>query len=134
MVGRYFGLALFRTGIISDWHYFGLALLRFLWYHCRYKIVLNQPAALVDCVAINEGFIQYCAVLYQFVIIIHAIPLELHGPILISLFAIVLLFASQTYIGPVLVSVNPYRNLDLYSTQLCNEYRAVEFFKLPPHV
>ncbi|XP_065197006.1 unconventional myosin-Ic-like isoform X2 [Sycon ciliatum] len=39
-----------------------------------------------------------------------------------------------TYIGPVLVSVNPYRDLKLYTTELCSEYRAVEFFKLPPHV
>ncbi|KAL1428680.1 hypothetical protein MTO96_003028 [Rhipicephalus appendiculatus] len=39
-----------------------------------------------------------------------------------------------TYIGPVLVSVNPYRCVDIYSDDYVNLYRNANFYELPPHV
>ncbi|KAK8775215.1 hypothetical protein V5799_031440 [Amblyomma americanum] len=39
-----------------------------------------------------------------------------------------------TYIGPVLVSVNPYRLVDIYSDDYVNLYRNANFYELPPHV
>nr|CAD7413378.1 unnamed protein product [Timema poppensis] len=40
----------------------------------------------------------------------------------------------QTYIGQVLVSVNPYRNLNIYTTETIKEYQKVLFYEAPPHV
>ncbi|KPI99339.1 Myosin-IA [Papilio xuthus] len=39
-----------------------------------------------------------------------------------------------TYIGEVLVSVNPYKNLDIYNAQHMAQYRGREMFEVPPHV
>ncbi|XP_041348881.1 unconventional myosin-Ic-like [Gigantopelta aegis] len=39
-----------------------------------------------------------------------------------------------TYIGPVLVSVNPYQQLDIYNQAWIETYRNVNFYELPPHV
>ncbi|XP_036264522.1 unconventional myosin-Ic isoform X2 [Pipistrellus kuhlii] len=39
-----------------------------------------------------------------------------------------------TYIGPVLVSVNPYRDLQIYSRQHMERYRGVSFYEVPPHL
>ncbi|ESP00949.1 hypothetical protein LOTGIDRAFT_180353 [Lottia gigantea] len=39
-----------------------------------------------------------------------------------------------TYIGPVLVSVNPYHELDIYNQKFIETYRNVNFYELPPHV
>ncbi|CAL1271380.1 unnamed protein product [Larinioides sclopetarius] len=39
-----------------------------------------------------------------------------------------------TYIGPVIVSVNPYRDLNLYSNEVIEQYRNVNFYELPPHI
>ena len=44
----------------------------------------------------------------------------------------VLLF--QTYIGPVLVSVNPYKQIDIYNQNIAESYRNVNFYELPPHM
>lgn len=41
----------------------------------------------------------------------------------------------QTYIGPVLVSVNPYKQIDnLYNATVVQTYRNVNFYELPPHM
>lgn len=40
----------------------------------------------------------------------------------------------QTYIGPVLISVNPYKTLDIYSDSVIETYRNVNFYELPPHM
>ena len=40
----------------------------------------------------------------------------------------------QTYIGPVLVSVNPYKTLDIYNDNVIKTYRNVSFYELPPHM
>lgn len=39
-----------------------------------------------------------------------------------------------TYIGPVLVSVNPYRDLQIYTRQHMERYRGVSFYEVPPHL
>lgn len=39
-----------------------------------------------------------------------------------------------TYIGPVLVSVNPYHELDIYNQEVIASYKNVNFYELPPHV
>ncbi|XP_071755900.1 unconventional myosin-Ih [Centroberyx gerrardi] len=39
-----------------------------------------------------------------------------------------------TYIGTLLVSVNPYKQLDIYSSKQMDLYMGVNFFELPPHI
>uniref|UniRef100_A0ABM5ENW1 Unconventional myosin-Ic isoform X2 n=2 Tax=Pogona vitticeps TaxID=103695 RepID=A0ABM5ENW1_9SAUR len=39
-----------------------------------------------------------------------------------------------TYIGSVLVSVNPYKELEIYSKQHMDRYRGVSFYEVPPHL
>uniref|UniRef100_A0A3P9PAZ3 Unconventional myosin-Ih-like n=1 Tax=Poecilia reticulata TaxID=8081 RepID=A0A3P9PAZ3_POERE len=38
-----------------------------------------------------------------------------------------------TYVGTLLVSVNPYKDLDIYSKKQMDTYMGVNFFELPPH-
>lgn len=40
----------------------------------------------------------------------------------------------QTYIGTLLVSVNPYKELDIYNKKDMELYKGVNFFELPPHM
>uniref|UniRef100_A0A4W4F5X0 Myosin Ic, paralog b n=1 Tax=Electrophorus electricus TaxID=8005 RepID=A0A4W4F5X0_ELEEL len=39
-----------------------------------------------------------------------------------------------TYIGSVLVSVNPYKELEIYSKQHMERYRGVNFYEISPHI
>ncbi|XP_063226158.1 unconventional myosin IC isoform X2 [Bacillus rossius redtenbacheri] len=39
-----------------------------------------------------------------------------------------------TYIGQVLVSVNPYKNLDIYNAETIKRYQRVLFYEAPPHI
>ncbi|XP_056158181.1 unconventional myosin-Ih [Lampris incognitus] len=39
-----------------------------------------------------------------------------------------------TYIGTLLVSVNPYKELDIYNKKQIDLYMGVNFFELPPHI
>ncbi|XP_047185070.1 unconventional myosin-Ih [Scophthalmus maximus] len=39
-----------------------------------------------------------------------------------------------TYIGTLLVSVNPYKELDVYNNKQMDLYMGVNFFELPPHI
>ncbi|TWW60381.1 Unconventional myosin-Ih [Takifugu flavidus] len=39
-----------------------------------------------------------------------------------------------TYIGTLLVSVNPYKDLDIYNKKDMELYKGVNFFELPPHI
>uniref|UniRef100_A0A3Q0SGY0 Myosin IH n=1 Tax=Amphilophus citrinellus TaxID=61819 RepID=A0A3Q0SGY0_AMPCI len=39
-----------------------------------------------------------------------------------------------TYIGTLLVSVNPYKELDIYNKKQMEIYMGVNFFELPPHI
>ncbi|MEQ2274979.1 Unconventional myosin-Ih, partial [Xenotaenia resolanae] len=39
-----------------------------------------------------------------------------------------------TYIGTLLVSVNPYKDLGIYSKKQMDTYMGVNFFELPPHI
>lgn len=40
----------------------------------------------------------------------------------------------QTYIGPVVVSINPYRKIDIYTPEHIEEYRSRNIFEMPPHM
>ena len=40
----------------------------------------------------------------------------------------------QTYIGSVVISVNPYKQLDIYGEDAMEKYRGVNFYELPPHM
>lgn len=40
----------------------------------------------------------------------------------------------QTYIGTLLISVNPYKELDIYTKKQMYLYMGVNFFELPPHM
>jgi len=40
----------------------------------------------------------------------------------------------QTYIGTVVVSVNPYRQLPLFTGELMEEYRMRNIYEMPPHM
>lgn len=39
-----------------------------------------------------------------------------------------------TYIGEVLVSVNPYRTMDIYGKENIDSYRGRELYENPPHL
>lgn len=39
-----------------------------------------------------------------------------------------------TYIGEVVVSVNPYRSVDIYNDEYVEEYRGKEIYERPPHI
>ncbi|CAL8348032.1 unnamed protein product [Lota lota] len=39
-----------------------------------------------------------------------------------------------TYIGTLVVSVNPYKELDIYNSKQMDLYMGVNFFELPPHI
>ncbi|CAB4007704.1 unconventional myosin-Ic-like isoform X1 [Paramuricea clavata] len=39
-----------------------------------------------------------------------------------------------TYIGNVVISVNPYKNLKIYTSETIEQYRGVNLYELPPHV
>lgn len=53
-------------------------------------------------------------------------------------FAVNLLLSSssvlQTYIGSVVISVNPYRSLPIYSPEKVEDYRNRNFYELSPHM
>jgi hypothetical protein len=53
-----------------------------------------------------------------------------HGEILIYIVS----SSPQTYIGQVLVSVNPYKNLNIYTQEDIKQYQNTHFFQAPPHV
>ena len=40
----------------------------------------------------------------------------------------------QTYIGPVLVSVTPYKELGIYGENHVKEYKGEAYYELPPHM
>ena len=40
----------------------------------------------------------------------------------------------QTYIGNVVVSVNPYQHLPIYSASVIAQYRSRNIYELPPHM
>ena len=42
--------------------------------------------------------------------------------------------ATQTYVGNVLISVNPYKPLTLYAADGIETYKTRAVFELPPHV
>lgn len=51
----------------------------------------------------------------------------------VSVFLYICLYL-QTYIGTLLVSLNPYKELDIYNAKQMDLYMGVSFFELPPHM
>lgn len=43
-------------------------------------------------------------------------------------------FSLQTYIGSVVISMNPYRSLPIYTPEKVEEYRNRNFYELSPHM
>lgn len=41
---------------------------------------------------------------------------------------------SQTYIGSVLLSMNPYKELEIYSKPHMDRYHGVSFYEVSPHM
>lgn len=41
---------------------------------------------------------------------------------------------SQTYIGSVVISMNPYKHLSIYTADKVEEYRNRNFYELSPHM
>lgn len=41
---------------------------------------------------------------------------------------------SQTYIGTVVVSVNPYKQVGIYDKATMETYRGINFYEEPPHM
>ena len=39
-----------------------------------------------------------------------------------------------TYIGEVVVSVNPYKTVDIYNQNYVDEYKGREIYERPPHI
>lgn len=48
--------------------------------------------------------------------------------------AFCLSFSLQTYIGSVVISMNPYRSLPIYTPEKVEEYRNRNFYELSPHM
>ncbi len=40
----------------------------------------------------------------------------------------------KTYIGPVVISVNPYAKVDIFTKEHLMEYAGRSYFELPPHI
>ena len=43
-------------------------------------------------------------------------------------------FMLQTYIGKVVISINPYEKLTIYTDDYVAQYRSRNMFELPPHM
>ena len=54
--------------------------------------------------------------------------------LLLSLLLLLALTHLQTYIGSVIVSVNPYKQIGIYDNATMEEYRGVNFYELSPHM
>lgn len=62
-------------------------------------------------------------------------------PILIRLYRLYIIYSllvcyrfEQTYIGTVVVSVNPYKALPIYNQDVIDKYRGENLYELPPHM
>lgn len=51
-----------------------------------------------------------------------------------GMYVIMFCVGVQTYIGSVVVSVNPYRQLGIYGPEIMEEYKGVNFYEMPPHM
>ena len=59
---------------------------------------------------------------------------KINVPVLIKFFNVFKNVSLQTYIGNVVVSINPYRKFNLYTPEVIAEYRSRNIYELPPHM
>ena len=81
----------------------------------------------VNSLKVNNRFVLE-AITHKLLFFCHtALNIFVRIPLLILLF-------QQTYIGTVVVSVNPYKNLPIYNQDVIEKYRGENLYELPPHM
>jgi myosin heavy subunit len=60
--------------------------------------------------------------------------LSLLFPFSLSAYLTISVLKTQTYVGPILISINPYKNLPIFSSEQIAAYKGKLLGALPPHI